>query len=91
MIAASGEIGIDVMVELCRSMLDGRGMRDQWALSVVVPIFEGKGDAMSCGAYGGVKLLEHEMKIGERVLERRMRRMTKVDEMHSVLCQAKEQ
>ena len=37
------------------------------------------------------KLLEHEMKIGERVLERRMRRMTKVDEMHSVLCQAKEQ
>ena len=28
MIAADGEIGIDVMVELCQSALDGRGMPD---------------------------------------------------------------
>ena len=38
-------------------------------LSVVVPIFKGKGDAMSCGAYRRVKLLEHAMKIVEKVLE----------------------
>ena len=29
MIAASGEIGIDMMVELCQSVLDGRGMPDE--------------------------------------------------------------
>ena len=29
MIAASEEIGIDVMVELCQSVLDGRGMPDE--------------------------------------------------------------
>ena len=52
MIAASGEIGTDVMMELCQGMLDGRGMRDEWALSVVVPIFKRKGGAMSCGVYG---------------------------------------
>ena len=46
MIAASGEIGFDVMVEFCQSVLDGRGMLDEWALSVVVPIFKGQGDAM---------------------------------------------
>ena len=51
MIAASGEIGIGVMVELCQDVLDGRGMPDDWVLSVVVPIFKGKGDAMSCMAY----------------------------------------
>ena len=56
MIAASGEIGIDVMVELSQSMLDGRVLPDEWALSVVIPIFKGKGDAMNCGAYRGVKL-----------------------------------
>ena len=56
-------------------------MPDEWALSVVVPIFKGKGDAMSCGTYRGVKLLEHAMKIVENVLERRLRRMVKVDEM----------
>ena len=81
MIAASGEIGIDVMVELCQSVLDGRGMRNEWALSVVVPIFKEKGDAISCEAYRGVKLLEHAMKIVEKVLERRMRHMMKVDDM----------
>ena len=78
-ITASGEIGMDVMVELCQSLLDG--MPDEWALSVVVPIFRGKGDAMSCGAYRGVKLLEHAMKIVEKVLQSRMRCMVKVDEM----------
>ena len=29
MIAVSGEIGIDVMVEMCQSMLGGRGMPDE--------------------------------------------------------------
>ena len=46
-----------------------RGMLDEWALSVVVLILKGKGDAMSCEVYGGVKLLEHAMKIVEKVLE----------------------
>ena len=81
MIAASGEIGIGVMVELCQGVLDGRGMPDEWGLSAVVPIFKGKGDAMRCGAYRGVKLLEHAMKIVQKVLERRLRSMVKVDEM----------
>ena len=36
---------------------------------------------MSYKAYRGVKLLEHAMKIVEKVLERRLRCMVKVDEM----------
>ena len=36
---------------------------------------------MSCMAYRGVKLLEHAMKLVEKVLERRLRLMVKVDEM----------
>ena len=67
MIAPSGEIGIGVMVELCQGVLDGRGMPDEWVLSVVVPNFKGKGDAISCGAYRGVKLLQHAIKIERRL------------------------
>ena len=37
-----------------------------------VPIFKGKGHVINCGSYRGVKLLEHGMKIIERVLERRI-------------------
>ena len=81
MIAASGEIGIGVMVELWQGVLDGRGMPGDWALSVVVPIFKGKEDAINCMAYRGVKLLEHAIKTVEKVLGRRLRRMVKMDEM----------
>ena len=40
---------------------------------MVVPIFKGKDDVMSCGSYREVKLLEHAMKIVEKVLERQTR------------------
>ena len=48
---------------------------------MIVPIFKGKGDLMSCGSYRGVKLLEHAMKIVERVLERRIRTLVNLNEM----------
>ena len=68
-----GKTGIDVMMKLCQDALDGKGIPADWAMSVVVPVFKGKGDTMSCGSYRGVKLLEHAMKIVERVLEKRLR------------------
>ena len=49
----------------------------------MVPIFKGNGDAMNCMAYRGVKLLEHAMKTVEKVLERRLRHMVKVDKIQS--------
>ena len=68
MIVASGEIGVKVMIELCQYVLDGREMPDECKSSAIVPIFKGKNDVMSCGSCRGVKLLEHAMKIVERVL-----------------------
>ena len=81
MIAAGGEIGVKVMMELCQCVLDGRGMPDEWKTSVIVPIFKGKSDMMSCGSYRGVKLLEHAMKIIERVLERQIRILVNLNKM----------
>ena len=42
----------------------------EWALSIVVPIFKWKGDIRNCCCYRAVKLLEHCMKVVERVLEK---------------------
>ena len=81
MIFASGEVGVSVMMELCQCMLDGKGMPDEWQTSVLVPIFNGKGDVRSCNTYRGVKLLEHAMEIVERVLERRIRALVNIDSM----------
>ena len=81
MIVASGEIGVKVMMELCQHVLDGREMPDEWKTNVIVPIFKGKSDVMSCGSYRGVKLLEHAMKIVERVLRKRIQTLVNLIEM----------
>ena len=80
-IIASGTFGVGVMKKLCQRVLDGEGMPEEWKTSVVVPIFKGKGDVMDCWACRGVKLLEHAMKIVERVLENRIRGLVMIDEM----------
>ena len=51
MVVASGEIGIQVMIELCQRVLDGLGIPAEWTTSILIPIFKGKGDAM---AYRGI-------------------------------------
>ena len=81
MIIASGTFGVGAMKKLCQRVFDGKGMPEEWKTSVVVPIFKGKADVMDCGAYRGVKLLEHAMKIVERVLENRIRELVMIDEI----------
>ena len=78
------------MIELCQRVLDGRGMPDEWKTSVIVPIFKGKGDLMSCGSYREVKLLEHAVKLVERVLERRIRTLLNFNEMQFGFMPGKE-
>ena len=82
MINACGKIRIDVMIKLCQRVFDGKGMPENWKTSVVVPIYKGKGDVTNCGAYRGVKLLKYGMKIVVRVLEKRIRALVKVDDIH---------
>ena len=45
----------------------------------MVNIYKGKGDALECGSYRGVKLLEHAMKV--LVIEKRVREMVDIDDM----------
>ena len=68
-------------MELCQRVLDGKEMPDKWQTSVLVPIFKQKGDVRSCNIYRGIKLLEHAMKIVERVLERKIRELVHIDSM----------
>ena len=51
LITASGGVGIQVMAEICQRVLDGFGMPVEWALSIVVSIFMGKGDIRKCSCY----------------------------------------
>ncbi|GJX32437.1 retrovirus-related pol polyprotein LINE-1, partial [Tanacetum coccineum] len=55
-------------------------MPDEWRLSEVIPIYKNKGDVQACSNYRGIKLLSHTIKLWERVIEKRLRRETRVSE-----------
>ena len=52
----------------------------EWGHSLTVLLYKLKGDALQCGKYRRLRLLEHVMKIWERVLYERMNHVTKVVE-----------
>ena len=81
LIAASGGVGIQVMAEICQKVLDGFEMPAEGALSIVVPIFKGKGDVRNCSCHRAVKFPEHCMKVVERVSEKMLCGIVSVDEM----------
>ena len=56
-------------------------MAQNWRTCTVVPICKKKRSVVDWASYRGVKLLEHGMKIEERLLEKRLRRLVKVDQM----------
>ena len=80
-IMASGMVGVGVMTKICNCVLEGEDIPEDWKCSVLVPLYKGKGDVRECGSYRGVKLLEHGLKILERVLEKRLREVVNIDEM----------
>ena len=54
---------------------------EDWKSSVVLPIYKSKGDPMECGSYRGIKLLDHAMKVVERISEHRIRQQIEIDDM----------
>ena len=67
------------MTKKCNHVVREGAMPIEWELSTLIPIYKGKGDPMECGSYRAIKLLEHGMKVLERVLERRLRMKVNID------------
>ena len=80
-VVASGRVGTEGLTEICNRLLAGECIPDDWKESMLVPLYKRKGAMRDCGAYRRVKLLEHGMKIVEKVFEKRLREMIEVDEM----------
>ncbi|GJZ80896.1 retrovirus-related pol polyprotein LINE-1, partial [Tanacetum coccineum] len=72
--------GVKWLTCLFNKIFSSAKMPDEWRLSEVIPIYKNKGDVQACGNYRGIKLLSHTMKLWERVIERRLRRETRVTE-----------
>ena len=57
-------------------------MPENWRKSDLLSVYKGKRDVRSCGNYRSIKLLEHGMKVIERIFEKRLRKVVELDEMH---------
>ena len=51
------------MVDLFNQISLEENIPDDWKKSWMVTVYKGKGDAMDCGSYRGIKLLDHAKKV----------------------------
>ncbi len=60
----AGETGVQELKEVFELMIETEERATtEWGSSYTIPVYKGKGDALLCGTYGGVRLLEHGMKL----------------------------
>ena len=69
------ESGVDMMHEILKRVWEEEQMPEEWEKSEIVPIYKQKGDPLEFGNFRGIKLLEHAMKMFEKILERRLRKL----------------
>ncbi|KAK3561722.1 hypothetical protein QTP86_012617 [Hemibagrus guttatus] len=75
-----GEAAVEFLTSLFNRVLKSERMPEEWRRSVLVPIFKNKGDVQSCSNYRGIKLMSHTMKLWERVVEARLRKVVDICE-----------
>ena len=78
MLKAAGETGTLWMTEVCNAVVKDGRVPEDWNRSWM-NVYKGKGDALTCDSYRGIKLLKHAMKVLERVIEGRLRKIVKID------------
>ena len=78
---AAVETGTLWMTDVCNAVVKDVKIPEDWSRSWMVNVYKGKGDALACGSYRGIELLEHAMKVLERVIEGRVKKILKTDSM----------
>src|SRR5664279_6497592 len=81
MLKATGEVGIQLVTDLCNKIVQESKIPSDWRKRWMVKVYKGKGDALECSSYRGIKLLDHVMKIIERVIEKRVRSKVFINDM----------
>ena len=76
-----GESGVDMMHEILKRVWEEEQMPEEWNKSEIVPIYKQKRDPLECENFRGIRLLEHAMKMFEKILERRLRKLITVNNM----------
>ena len=84
MMQSLGDRGMKVLTELFNRIWKKEKIPEDWEVGVVIPLFK-KGDGSDCNNYRGITLLSVVLKVYERILEKRLRRIieSQLDESQS--------
>ena len=72
---------MDWLTSVCNRIVKEEVIPESWQMSELLSIYKGKGGVLECSSSRGIELLEHGMKVAERVLERRLRQTVEIDKM----------
>jgi len=75
-----GEAGLEWLSELFNVIFRTAKMSSEWRASTVISLFKNKGDIQDCNNFRSIKLLNHTMKLWERMIEKRLRRDVAISE-----------
>ncbi|PHT48085.1 Phosphoenolpyruvate carboxylase 4 [Capsicum baccatum] len=76
----TGGVGLEWLTRLFNIIFRAAKMSEAWRWSGMIPLTKNKGDIQSCNNYRCIKLLSHTMKVWERVVELRLRRIVTIYE-----------
>ena len=76
-----GDVGVEWLKNLLNRILAEVKIAEDWGDSELVTIYKEKGDSIECSNYRGIKLLEHGLKVLEKMLDKRLRQMITIDRM----------
>ena len=75
-----GRKGVMELLKVFQKIMRSGTMTMEWGDTLTVPLYKGKGDALHCGKYRGLRLQEHSIKSWARVFHERLNHVTAVDE-----------
>ena len=81
MIKPTGDVGVSLIRELIEAIIYEGKIPTDWQESYIVSLYKGKGDALDRGNYRGLKLIEHVLKVLERVVESLIRKRVEINDM----------
>jgi hypothetical protein len=69
-------IVVDYLTTLFNQIWREHILPDDWERSTITPIYKRKGDTLNCANYRPIKLVEHAMKVLEKVIVSRLKNIT---------------
>jgi len=75
------DIRTEWTLDLFNGIVKEKCIPEDWKSNEVLPVYKHKGDPMECVCYREIKLVEHAMKVIERIFEHRIRQQIVIDDM----------